>query len=81
MNKESTIGFGISLLTGIIVGGVVAMLYAPKSGQETRRMLVKKTTEAIDAVKEKSSVVMDSVKDVAHEANRKGHAAVYAIRN
>ena len=81
MNKESTIGFGIGLLTGVIVGGVAAVLYAPKSGQETRQMLVNKTVEAIDTVKEKSSAVIDSVKDVAHEANRKGHAAVYAIRN
>ncbi|MBN1369138.1 MAG: YtxH domain-containing protein [Dehalococcoidaceae bacterium] len=77
----NVIGFGIGLLTGVIVGGVAAVLYAPTSGKATRRMLMKKTSEAVDAVKEKTSEAVDTVKEAASVANRKGHAAVYAIRN
>ena len=36
MNKDNTIGFGIGLLTGVVIGGVVALLYAPRSGKESR---------------------------------------------
>jgi len=32
-------GFFLGLLTGLVLGGVAVMLYAPKSGQETRSLL------------------------------------------
>ena len=81
MNKDNAIGFGIGILTGAIVGGVIALLYAPKSGKETRKMIKDKTMEVVDTVKEKTSGVIDAFKDTASEVNRKGHAAINAIKN
>ena len=62
MNKDHAIGFGVGLLSGALIGGIIALLYAPKSGKDTRQMIKDKTTEVVDAVKEKSSGVVEAIK-------------------
>ncbi len=38
MSKEdSSISFGVGLLIGVVGGVIAAVLYAPKSGEETRK--------------------------------------------
>ena len=81
MNTDNAIGFGIGLLAGAVIGGAIALLYAPKSGKETRQLIKDKTTEVVEVVKEKTSGVMDAVKESASEASRKGQAAVHAIKS
>ena len=81
MNKDNAIGFGIGLLTGAIIGGVIALLYAPKTGKETRQLIKDKATEVVDTVKEETSGVIDTVKEAASEASRKGQAAVKALKS
>jgi gas vesicle protein len=81
MNKDHAIGFGIGLLIGAAVGGTIALLYAPRSGKETRQLIKDKASEVMDATREKTSEVIETVKDAASEANRKGHAAVQALKS
>jgi gas vesicle protein len=81
MNKDHAIGFGIGLLTGAVIGGVIALLYAPQSGKETRQMIKDKATKVVDAIKEKSSGVMDTAEEAASEVSRKAHAAVKALKS
>ncbi len=81
MNKDHAIGFGVGLLAGAVIGGVIALLYAPRSGKETRQLIKDKATEVVDAVKGKTNGVMDTVKDATSEASRKGQAAVHALKN
>ncbi len=81
MDKGNTIGFGFGLLAGLIIGGVTAVLYTPKSGKDTRRIIVNKTTGAVDAVREKIDDAMDTVKEATTEVNRKRHGVVYAMKN
>ena len=70
MNKDHAIGFGIGLLAGAVIGGAIALLYAPMTGKETRQLVKDKATEAVDKVKE-----------VASEASRRGQAAVTALKS
>ncbi len=81
MNKDNCMGFGIGMLAGAVVGGVFALLYAPKSGKETRRLIKDKTTEFVDTLRDGTSEAMDKVKEAASEVNRKGKAAVQAIKD
>jgi gas vesicle protein len=81
MNKDKAIGFGIGLLVGAVIGGVIALLYAPKTGKETRQLIKDKATKVVDTVKEATSGVIDTVKESASEVNRKGQAAVKAIKS
>jgi gas vesicle protein len=62
MNKDNAIGLGIGLLAGAVIGGVVALLLAPKSGQETRQLIKDKTTEVVNEVKEKTTGVVNAIK-------------------
>jgi len=84
MNKDSAKGFGIGLLVGAVIGGVIALLYAPKTGKETRQLIkdkVTEVTEVVDAVKGKTTEVVDAVKESASEISRKGQAAIKAIKS
>ena len=44
MNNDYAIGLGIGLLTGAVIGGVIALLYAPKTGKETRQLIKDKAS-------------------------------------
>jgi len=81
MNRDNAIGFGIGLLAGAIVGGVAALLYAPRSGKDTRRFIKEQATEFVDMVKDEAGDVVDTIKDAASEAGRKGQAAVKALKS
>ncbi|MDO8491164.1 MAG: YtxH domain-containing protein [Dehalococcoidia bacterium] len=80
MNKDHAIGFGLGLLTGAVIGGVIALLYAPQSGKETRQQIKDKAAKVADTLTEETSGVIDTVKEAVSEANRRGQAAVHALK-
>ena len=51
-------------ITGAIVGVTVAMLYAPKSGEHTRRIITEKTQQGKEAVTDAGSQVADASRDM-----------------
>ena len=81
VNRDEAIGFGVGILTGAVIGGIVALLYAPKTGKDTRQIIKDKAVDVGEAVKYKTIEVVDAVKDTASEANRKGQAVVHALRS
>jgi gas vesicle protein len=87
MNKDNALGFSIGLLAGAIIGGVVTLLFAPKSGKETRKIIkntageaVEKVAEVAYAVKEKTGEVVDKVEEAASDVEQKGEAVINAIK-
>ena len=72
--SESTSAF-TWFLAGAVCGAVVALLYAPHSGQQTRKFIVKKTDETRDAladggkeIVEKGKELFDRGRQIAEEA-------------
>jgi gas vesicle protein len=65
MNKDNMVGFSIGLLSGAVIGGVIALLFAPKTGKETRQLIKDKAVGIVEAVKDKTTEVVDEVKDKA----------------
>jgi len=62
-------------VAGAILGGAVALLYAPKSGRETRNFITKKTGEGKEVlsetgreVYEKGRQIYDKGKEIADDA-------------
>jgi gas vesicle protein len=51
-------------LTGALIGAAVAMLYAPKSGKDTRQFLSDKVQASKDAVADTSSTIVEASKDM-----------------
>ncbi len=59
------------LLTGALLGGVIALLYAPKSGQETRDDLKKKLDEYGKEVENLKNKAKEKGKQVKEDITNK----------
>ena len=70
-NRTVAMGF----IAGAIIGGAIGLLYAPKSGKETREFL--KTTA--EHTKEEAHILAEHAKEVAIEKARKAKAAAAAV--
>ncbi len=71
-------GLGVGLVLGAAIGLALGILYAPKSGAETRYILKEqaheakdKAEEVIDMVKEKAGGVVEMVKEKAGSVHLK----------
>jgi gas vesicle protein len=51
-------------LTGVLVGATVAILYAPKSGKDTRQYIGEKTQAGKEAVTDKGREIAESSKEM-----------------
>ena len=51
-------------LTGVVIGATVAVLYAPKSGKDTRQFISEKTQQGKDAVTETGKDVVEASKEM-----------------
>jgi gas vesicle protein len=51
-------------LTGAVVGAAAALLYAPKSGRETRRLISEKTQQGKEAVSDTAGNFVDTGRDL-----------------
>ena len=80
MNRDHAVGFGIGLLAGAVIGGTIALLYAPRSGKETRQIIKDKANEAVDTAREKTEEVINTVRSAACEAKWKGEAVIDALK-
>ena len=70
MADESTGGKVVWFMAGIAIGATVALLYAPASGEQTRRRIVKRTQQGRDAVTESGREMLERGKDM-YERGRK----------
>ena len=57
-------------MAGIAIGATVALLYAPASGEETRRTIAKRTREGRDALSESGREMLERGKEM-YEKGRK----------
>jgi gas vesicle protein len=62
--KEETMGYLRGIVHGAIIGGAVALLYAPKPGRQTREEL----SERLDQVRGQVQPVLDQAQGVVDSA-------------
>lgn len=75
--QEASVG---SLLLGIAIGAGVALLFAPRSGEETRADLRRRARDAGDAARVAAQDVMDTAVGAVEEARRAVDDRVGAVR-
>jgi gas vesicle protein len=64
-DSESAFGNNVAwFLTGAFIGAAVAILYAPKSGKDTRRYLSRKVQESKDVVNDTTESIVDASHDM-----------------
>ncbi len=66
-------------LAGALVGGAIALLFAPRSGAETRGMIRDFVDDEIDMVKDKAAAARDYVESEVDRYKRKARQAVNKI--
>ena len=84
MSEDSKIGEkALFLILGGFVGAAVALLLAPRSGEETRKLIVMKTREGADFITdrtrdmtEKAVGLMDRGKDLLQQQREQLEAAL-----
>jgi gas vesicle protein len=51
-------------ITGAVIGATVAVLYTPRSGRDTRRLLTERTQQSRDAIDRTGKDLVDAGKDM-----------------
>ena len=64
-------GVAIALFTGLAIGVIIGVLFAPKSGKETRNDLMDKGERLMEKGKESVSDVVEKTKDFAESGKQK----------
>jgi len=62
-DRESSSGF-TWFFVGAVCGAVVALLYAPGAGTDTRKLIGKKTDETKDAISDSGKEIVEKGKDL-----------------
>jgi gas vesicle protein len=57
-------------MAGIAVGSTIALLYAPASGEVTRRKIVRRTQEGRDALADSGKEMLDRGKEMVERGRR-----------
>jgi len=70
-NNGNGSGVAIALFTGLAIGAIFGILFAPKSGKETRNELVEKGERLTEMSKESVSDVVEKTKDLAEAGKHK----------
>ena len=70
-----------NLLLGVLIGAGVALLFAPRSGQETRREITRKARQASDAVKGVAEEVTGQVVETFEGAKARVEEQIDAARS
>ncbi len=65
-------GFAIGLLVGAVLGLAIGFLFAPRSGEETRRLLKEKAGVA----RERAAEITKRVRETAGEAVKKAQTRI-----
>jgi gas vesicle protein len=76
MSDEKGKGLLIGFLSGAIVGGILALLYAPKSGKELRHEIKTRSGEISDDVQDYLKDVQVKAKDVITESREKSASLI-----
>jgi gas vesicle protein len=60
----------VSFLIGVAVGSVIGILYAPTSGEETRKLIKEKTTETLEEANKQIQKLNQELKHLKEEGEK-----------
>ena len=83
MSEENRMAKGllIGFLSGAVVGGIVALLYAPKSGKELRSDLRKRSEAIVEDVEEYLKDAQIKAKQLINEGKERSSVLIHDAKN
>ncbi len=69
-NSNSELKFAIGFILGMAAGLAIGLVFAPKSGEETRQLLKERVDDAGEKVKEIADYVKGEVKEIAGDREK-----------
>jgi gas vesicle protein len=72
--SNNALNVGLVFLLGVALGATIGLLFAPKSGTETRAMLAEKALEAKEKAKEAAEKVREKAAMLRRHADGKAGA-------
>jgi gas vesicle protein len=70
-NRSCAGGVAIALFAGIAIGAAIGILFAPKSGKETRQELLEKGEKFVEMSKDGITDLMEKTKDFAENTKER----------
>ncbi|HEY2806354.1 MAG TPA: YtxH domain-containing protein [Gemmatimonadales bacterium] len=67
-DNSSARPFAVGLLIGALLGAGVALLFAPQSGSDTRRLIKRRARRLANGAKDKYEDVKDRIRDARRKA-------------
>ena len=79
--------FLMGVLWGTLIGGTLALLYAPMKGSDTRQLIKNKAEDAVrmvqmkaDDIREIAGEVAEDVRETAAETRRRGEEILISVK-
>lgn len=76
MSDNATRNLMLGFLSGAVVGGIVALLYAPKPGKELRGELLQKSGELTEDIEDYLQDAQEKAKIIINEGKEKSGALI-----
>ena len=76
MSTDNGKGLLFGFLSGALIGGAIALLYAPKPGKELRGDLLKKSGELADDLEDYMQDAQSKARDIINEGKDKSSALI-----
>ncbi len=73
--------FLTGFLVGSAIGGIVGLLLAPSSGEDTREIIVDKTDELYKNTEDSVKEIQDKANDVIEDIQKKGNELLGKIQD
>jgi len=73
-------GFGTGLLLGVAIGATLALLYAPRTGRETRRLIREKAEEAWDTGAKRVEEIREQASETLGKARQRVDKMVHGLK-
>lgn len=81
MANRRTQKIAAAFLFGAVIGGVIALLYAPKSGKDTRKDLVDDIDKYLRKAKERKDLIILKAKKLSNEMLERTEKVYEDVRN
>jgi len=78
--SHSGFAFFSGIVLGAAIGGLIGLLYAPETGEDTRKKVSEKTKEISDDLLDRFDDLKDNVSEILDEVKKTGNQVIADVK-